>query len=132
MVTNAGSGQVQAAINVTPMIDLLLVLLIIFMAIAPARSSGLDAAVPQNSAEAPQSPRDNPVVLEIATNGSYSLNSQVVAQSLLRERLIAVFARRGQRVLFVRAAATLDFGIVAEAIDLAHGVNIDHVALMPR
>ncbi len=114
------------------MIDVLLVLLIIFMAIAPTRSSGLDAAVPRNSTESAQSERDNPVVLEIASDGSYSLNSQAVAKHTLRERLIEVFARRGVRVLFVKAAAGLEFGVVADAIDVAHGVNVDRIALMPR
>ena len=129
---NAGSGQPQAAINVTPMIDVLLVLLIVFMAIAPVQSAGLNAAVPRNSTGIPERERDNPVVLEIAGDLSYRLNSEIVAPSTLRERLIAVFERRGERVLFVKAAAALEFGIVADAIDTAHGVNIDRVALIPR
>jgi biopolymer transport protein ExbD len=132
MAMSTGSGQIQAAINVTPMIDVLLVLLIIFMAIAPARPFGLDAAVPQNSPEETRQERNNPVVLEIAGDGSYLLDSQVIAQSRLRERLTAVFARRGERVLFVKAAAGLEFQVVADAIDTAHGVNIDRVALLPR
>jgi len=114
------------------MIDVLLVLLIVFMAIAPVRSSGLDAAVPRNSAESPQSEQPNPVVLEIGGDGSYSVNSRIVAQSFLRARLIDVFARRGVRVLLVKAAPGLEFGVVADAIDIANGVNIDHIALMPR
>jgi biopolymer transport protein ExbD len=113
------------------MIDVLLVL-IIFMAIAPVRSFGLDAAVPRSSTEKPQSERDNPVVLEIGGDGSYRFNSRIVTQSSLRERLITVFERGEERVLFVKAAAGLEFGVVADAIDIAHGVNIDHVALMPR
>jgi biopolymer transport protein ExbD len=99
----------------------LLVLLIIFMAIAPVRPFGLDAAVPQNSAERARPEEGNPVVLEIVGDGSYLLNSQVVSHSTLRERLPAVFARRGERVLFVKAAAGLEFQVVADAIDTAHG-----------
>jgi biopolymer transport protein TolR len=132
MAMSAGSEQTQAAINITPMIDVLLVLLIIFMAIAPVQPSGLETAIPRNSPESPQSERANPVVLEIASDGSYLLNSQVVARSALREHLITVFARRGERALFVKAAAALEFQVVADAIDIARGVNIDRVALIPR
>ena len=132
MAMNAGNGQTQAVINMTPMIDVLLVLLIIFMAIAPVRSAGLEAAVPRNSAEQRGAERENPVVLEIAGDGSYRLNSEAVGRLWRRDRLVAVFERRGERVLFVKAAAGLEFAVVAAAIDTAHGVSIDRVALMPR
>lgn len=113
------------------MIDILLVLLIVFMAIAPVRQAGLDAAIPQNSSSASPQP-ENPVVLEIARDGTFRLNSQAIASSSLAQGLSAVFERRADRVLFLKAADDLDYAAVASAIDIAHGVNIDRVALMPR
>jgi biopolymer transport protein ExbD len=132
MTINTGGGQTQAVINMAPMIDVLLVLLIIFMAITPNRLVGLDAAVPQNSSDRANPAPDNPMVLEIAADGSYRLNSHEVPQLSLRDRLTAVFDRRGERVLFVKAADGLEYSAVAAAIDTAHDVEIDRVALMPR
>jgi biopolymer transport protein ExbD len=78
----------------------LLVLLIIFVAIAPSRSVGLDAVAPQPSQGALASEQEQPMVLQIASDGSYKLNSESVPRRDLRERLVHVFARRAQRVIF--------------------------------
>jgi len=113
------------------MIDVLLVLLIIFMAIAPARPVGLEAAVAQSSPGRPDR-SENPVILEIAADGSYRIDDAAVEGSVLRRRLVEIFERRGDRVLFVKAASSLEFATVAAALDSAHGINIERVALMPR
>jgi biopolymer transport protein TolR len=132
MAMNSGTGQTQAVINMTPMIDILLVLLIIFMAISPMSPTGLNTAVARNSSSMPKPASDTPVVLDIANDGSYRLDNEAVSQPSLAGRLVAIFGRRGERVLFVKAAADLEFAVVARAIDTARGVNIDRMALLPR
>lgn len=133
MAMNTGITHGPAAvINITPMIDILLVLLIVFMAIAPAKTMGLDALMPQPEQSGAQQAPENPVVLEIAADGSYRLNTTSIEAPALADRLTAIYSRRADRVLFVKADPQLEFHTVAEAIDTARGASVDRVALMPR
>jgi biopolymer transport protein ExbD len=133
MAMNTGSGKgAQAVINVTPMIDILLVLLIVFMAIAPQRSEGLEAFAPPSASGAAAAAPESAVVLAIAEDATYSLNSEPVTPTELTNRLTEIYSRRSAKVLFIKGAPELEFGTVASAIDLARNANVAQVALMPR
>jgi biopolymer transport protein ExbD len=132
MAMNIGGKSVHATINMTPMIDILLVLLIIFIAIAPTPSSGLNAAVPRPTPTPGEPETFAPVVLEIDAAGAYCINSQAVDHEAFASRLIAIFERRADRVLFLKANPDLEFATIAEAIDTAHAASVTRVALMPQ
>ena len=125
------TGPNAPLINVTPLIDVLLVLLIIFMVITPTRSVGLATDVPQPAPDSsPSGPVPSTVVLTIDKNGALALNSERVERAALEDRLRRVFALRASKVLFLKGAGELEFARVADLIDAAKGAGIVHVALM--
>lgn len=125
------SGGMSCDINVTPLIDVLLVLLIVFMVIVPVTSKGLGALVPQPSKG--DSPDNAIVVSVLAGAGSqavYKINRESVAKSDLPTRLAAIYANRADRVMFVRGDNDVNYSQVAEVIDLGRSAGVDHVGLM--
>lgn len=129
--TTGNSKGFVSEINVTPMIDVLLVLLIIFMVIVPAIPRGEAALVPQPARHA-GSP--DAVVLEMdqGTGGVVNLhiNQQPVAQGELQSRLADIYANRAQRVLFVKADGRLSFTEIAKVIDISHAAGVNQVGLI--
>jgi len=127
-MTVGRKAGLKSEINLTPMIDVLLVLIIIFMVITPITSRGLEALIPQPADS--KAPPQNDIVITILADGSYRLNQEALELPALQERLAALFRTGANQVVFIRGDKNLEFARVAEIIDLVHGVGVSHIGLM--
>jgi biopolymer transport protein TolR len=132
MGMSTGSGA-KSEINITPYIDILLVLLIIFMVIQPTTQYDLNARVPEDAPE--DIPDDviiksDAIVVTISSNGALEINQEPVTLDRLGSRLFEIYSARQNKNMFIQAAQDLPFGEVISVIDIAKGSGIGDVGLM--
>jgi biopolymer transport protein ExbD len=136
MMVGARSTR-SSEINVTPLIDVLLVLLIIFMVILPEHKMGEKTLVPQPSPESVARPPESPIVIQLSNvNASQrpilKINQQEVSWDELEARLSAVYKQREDKVAFVKGDPDVEFEYVAEAVDITHRAGADRIGLMGK
>jgi len=119
----------KAEINMTPMIDVLLVLIIIFMVMLPEHSVGLPAEAPQPAAAGTPA-REQDIVVSVNRDHSIAINQHPIAIEQLQERLREIFAGRASKVMFLQGDKSLEFQEIAKVIDLARGAEIFQIGLM--
>ncbi len=132
MAMATGEKGPMVEMNVTPLIDVLLVLIITFMVITPLTPKGLDALVPQPDPNAKPDPLviSRTVVVSIDRGRNIKINQDQVPIQELGTRLDDIFKNRNERIIFVRGDDQLEFNTVAQVIDIAKGVGIDKIGLV--
>ena len=125
----AGRRGIVSEMNVVPLIDILLVMLVIFM-ILPHRQKGLDAELPQQSnGNGPDVPAET-IIVQVASDGSVRINQSAVQLDQLGARLQQAFAPRSDRVAFLQADRSLEFQAVAQVLDLMHSAGATPIGLL--
>jgi len=133
MSTGGGGSSLNNEINVTPMIDVLLVLLIIFMMIIPMSRKAIDTQLPDPNPQ-PSQPNVNPdqIVLEILPDDKYAINKQAVEKADLFNRLKSMYDPRPEKIIFVKGDTTVKYANVIWAMDQARGAGVKVIGVAPK
>lgn len=131
MSAGGNAGGISSDINVTPMIDVLLVLLIIFMIIQPLNRQTIPIQVPPMQNTATASGPSNQIVLEIRDDGTYAINGQVVPKDQLDAQIHSVYDARPVKLLFVKPGPNRIYQDVIDAMDVARGAGVLVIGFTP-
>ena len=128
-LSRSGGRRGNGEINVTPFVDVVLVLLIIFMVTAPLMLQGMDVNLPETSTQPIRMP-DAPLVLTVTKEGEYSLARKIVPIDELQAKLEAVFEARGSKEIFLRADEAAPYGVVVEAMAAARRAGATRLGIV--
>ena len=133
MALSATSARaaVKADINVTPLIDVMLVLLIIFMITQPMSRKAFDVQVPPKQQTKSKTPPQAQIVLELRADGSYAINGQPYAVNQLEQAFHQIYDPRPAKLLFIKAAPNRKYIDVMQAMDIAHGAGVQVIGFTP-
>jgi biopolymer transport protein ExbD len=133
MASGGGTTGLQNEINVTPMIDVLLVLLIIFMMVIPMSRKAIDLQLPDPTPDnTPQGPPPSQIVLEVLPGNTFKINSQPVTKADLGRRLKEIYDPRPDKIIFVKGDPSVKYQDVIAAMDVARGSGVKVIAATPK
>ncbi len=131
MGSTGGGEGLSSDINVTPLIDVLLVLLIIFMITQPLSRKAFDVQVPPEQRTQQKSQPSSQIVLELTPDGGYTINKQPYSLSQLDQAFHQIYDVRPAKLLFIKAAPNRKYGDVMQVMDIAHGAGVQVIGFTP-
>ena len=131
MGSSGGGEGLSSEINVTPLIDVLLVLLIIFMITQPLSRKAFDVQVPPEQQTKQKQQQSSQIVLELKVDGSYAINGQPYAVGQLDQAFHQIYDPRPAKLLFIKAAPNRKYVDVMLAMDIAHGAGVQVIGFTP-
>jgi len=131
MGSSGGGEGLSSEINVTPLIDVLLVLLIIFMITQPLSRKAFDVQVPPEQQNKQKQQQSSQIVLELKADGAYAINGQPYSVSQLDQAFHQIYDPRPAKLLFIKAAPNRKYLDVMQAMDIAHGAGVQVIGFTP-